>query len=87
MSDLMYAAWPTALALSVAGYLVFRLIRLVEEGGDTFAAQTPGGFGTCALKEPEAAAASDAQWNRASWTASGNGTADLFDLGRNTAGP
>lgn len=36
MSDLMHAAWPTALALSVAGYLVFRLIRLVEEGRRLF---------------------------------------------------
>jgi hypothetical protein len=32
MADLMHAAWPTALAVAVAGYLVFRLIRVIEEG-------------------------------------------------------
>ena len=32
MADLMHAAWPIALAVAVAGYLVFRLIRLIEKG-------------------------------------------------------
>jgi hypothetical protein len=32
MAELMHAAWPTVLALAVAGYLVFRLIRLIEDG-------------------------------------------------------
>lgn len=32
MADMVHTAWPTALALAIAGYLVFRLIRLIEEG-------------------------------------------------------
>jgi hypothetical protein len=32
MADLMHAALPTALAVAVAGYLVFRLTRLIEDG-------------------------------------------------------